>query len=95
MKLKCRGIIGDYKDAFRKGNFYEASELRSDVCDVYGDRLKRNGTPWTGVLSLGNIVVLGVASFEIVPEESDDPETDEDDTPQTVQGVDVEATEQA
>lgn len=72
MRLKCRGIISDYKDVFQKGNLYDASELRNDTCDVFGDRLKKNGTPWTGVLSLGNIVVLGVASFEILPEESND-----------------------
>lgn len=84
MRLKCLGLISDYKDAFQKGGLYDASELRNDTCDVFGDRPKRNGTPWTGVLSLGNIVVLGVASFEILPEESDDSTTDKDDTAQAV-----------
>ncbi|QPI18254.1 hypothetical protein POP15_206 [Pectobacterium phage POP15] len=36
--------------------------------------MKRDGTPWTGVLSLGHVVVLGVAKFEILPEVQGEPE---------------------
>ncbi|MCL6318877.1 hypothetical protein EXT67_21565 [Pectobacterium atrosepticum] len=57
---------------FPKGQIFTASELKNGFCDVEGARPKRNGTPWTGVLSLGHVVVLGVAKFEILPEESND-----------------------
>lgn len=70
MRLKCLGLISDYKGVFTKGGEYEASKIKNGFCDVHGNRLKRNGTPWTGVLSLGHIVVLGVAKFEIVKEEA-------------------------
>lgn len=84
MRLKCTGLISDYKDVFSKGALYEASTMKNGFCDVHGGRTKRNGTPWTGVLSLGKIVVLGVAKFEIVTEEGDDTTTDKDDAAQTV-----------
>lgn len=71
MRLKCTGLISDYKDVFTKGEEYEASAMKNGFCDVEGKRSKRNGTPWTGVLSLGKIVVLGVAKFEIVSEAGD------------------------
>lgn len=71
MNLKCLSIIGGYEDAFKKGNVYEASPLRNDLCDVVGDRPKRNGHPWCGVYSLGHIVVLGVAKFEILSEKQE------------------------
>lgn len=72
MKLKCLSVISDFNNAFKKGHIYEASEIKHELCDVVGDRKKRNGTDWTGVLSLGHIVVLGVAKFSIVPVEMDD-----------------------
>ena len=72
MQLKCLSIIGGYEDAFKKGNVYQASPIRGDICDVTGDRPKRNGNLWCGVLSHGHIVVLGVAKFEIIPEEQSD-----------------------
>lgn len=75
MKLRCLSIISDYADAFKKGNVYESSTLKADICDVTGDRPKRNGHPWCGVYSLGHIVVLGVAKFEILPEEQSDDES--------------------
>lgn len=68
MKLKCVNVISDYNKTFPKGQVFEASELKNGFCDVHGLTAKRNGTPWTGVLSLGCIVVLGVAKFEIQPE---------------------------
>lgn len=67
MKLKTLSVMSDFKDVFTKGEIYEASEMKNDLCDVFGNRLKKNGTPWTGVLSLGRVVVLGVAKFEILP----------------------------
>lgn len=79
---------------FKKGEVYQASSLKNDICDVYGDRLKRNGSTWTGVLSLGAIVVLGVASFEIL-EDEDGPDVDENHTEDAVSGVELEGTEQA
>ena len=88
-------MIADFNKVFPKGQIFTASELKNGFCDVDGLRPKRNGTPWTGVVSLGHIVVLGVAKFEIVPGEGDDTTTDKDDAPQAVQGVAVEATEQA
>lgn len=69
MRLKCVGVITDFNKVFQKGSTYTATELKNGFCDVEGIRLKRNGTPWAGVLSLGHIVVLGVAKFEILPEE--------------------------
>lgn len=76
MRLKCRGIISDYKDVFTKGEIYTGSKIKDGICEVYGGgRPKRDGTPWCGVLSLGNIVVLGVASFIILPEEDEDVES--------------------
>lgn len=72
MKLKCLSVISDFNNAFKKGDIYEASEIRYEMCDVVGDRKKRNGTDWTGVLSLGHIVVLGVAKFSILEEDSDE-----------------------
>ncbi|UZZ64370.1 hypothetical protein A54_130 [Septuagintavirus sv54] len=66
MKLKCLNVIADFKDVFPKGELFDATEMRNDFCDVTGKRPKRNGTPWTGVQSLGHVVVLGVAKFEIV-----------------------------
>lgn len=71
MKLKALSVMSDFKDVFTKGEIYEASEMKNDLCDVFGNRLKKNGTPWTGVLSLGRIVVLGVAKFEILPKEEE------------------------
>lgn len=68
MNLICKGLISDYKDVFEKGETYEASEIKNGFCEVYGKRTKKNGTPWTGVVSLGHIVILGVAKFEIVKE---------------------------
>lgn len=68
MKLKCVNVISDYNKVFPKGEVYEASELKQGFCDVQGYRPKRNGSCWTGVLSLGHVVVLGVAKFEIVAE---------------------------
>lgn len=73
MKLKCVNVISDYNKVFPKGAVVEATELRHGLCDVQGARPKRNGSPWTGVLSLGHIVVLGVAKFEIIPEVPDEP----------------------
>lgn len=72
MKLKALSVMSDFKDVFTKGEIYEASDMKNDLCDVFGNRLKKNGTPWTGVLSLGRIVVLGVAKFEILPKEEED-----------------------
>lgn len=72
MKLRCLGVIDTYKDVFTKEASYEASELTNGFCDVYGNRLKRDGTPWLGLVSLGYIVVSGVGKFEIITEESDD-----------------------
>ena len=69
MRLKCVNVISDYKDIFPKGDFFEASEMKNGFCDVHGNRTKRNGTPWTGILSLGFIVVPGLAKFEILPNE--------------------------
>lgn len=68
MKIKCVNVISDFKDAFVKGETYEASELKGGYCDVYGSRTKKDGTPWLGVQSLGHIVVLGVAKFTILSE---------------------------
>lgn len=76
MKLKCLSVIGDFNKVFPKGQIVTASELKNGFCDVEGTRLKRNGTPWTGVLSLGHVVVLGVAKFEILPEDANDSKTD-------------------
>lgn len=73
MRLKCVNVIADFKDVFPKGSVVQASEMKAGFCDVEGSRLKRNGTPWTGVLSLGHIVVLGVAKFEILPEVQSEP----------------------
>lgn len=72
MNLKCTNVISDFNKVFPKGQVFTASELKNGFCDVEGTRPKRNGTPWTGVLSLGHVVVLGVAKFEILPEESND-----------------------
>ncbi|QYC52471.1 hypothetical protein [Salmonella phage SSBI34] len=68
MKLKCVNVISDFKSVFPKGETFEATELKNGFCDVEGTRKKRNGTDWTGVLSLGHVVVLGVAKFEILSE---------------------------
>lgn len=65
-------MIADFNKVFPKGQIVTASELKNGFCDVEGTRPKRNGTPWTGVMSLGHVVVLGVAKFEILPEVSDD-----------------------
>lgn len=69
MKLKCVNVISDFSKVFPKGQVVTASELKNGFCDVEGTRPKRDGSPWTGVLSLGHVVVLGVAKFEILPEE--------------------------
>lgn len=71
MHLKCVNVIADFNKVFPKGQVVTASELKNGFCDVEGTRPKRDGSPWTGVLSLGHVVVLGVAKFEILPEESD------------------------
>lgn len=76
MKLKCTNVITDFNKVFPKGQVFTSTELKNGFCDVEGTRPKRNGTPWTGVLSLGHIVVLGVAKFEILPEEADDSKVD-------------------
>lgn len=88
-------MIADFNKVFPKGQVFTSSELKNGFCDVEGLRPKRNGTKWTGVISLGHIVVLGVAKFEILPEEGDDTKTDEDDAAQAVQGVAVEGPEQS
>ena len=72
MKLKCEKVIADFKDAVEAGKFYNASDLKYDICDVVGDRPKRHGSTWTGVFSLGKVVVLGVAKFSILEEDSDE-----------------------
>lgn len=66
MEIKCVNVIKDFTDVFQKGKVYEATEMKNDFCDITGDRTKKNGTAWTGVSSLGHVVVLGVAKFEIV-----------------------------
>lgn len=70
MKLKCIGLIDTFKDVFTKNEVYMASELSNGFCDVTGNRPKKDGQPWLAVLSLGYIVVLGVAKFEILKEEA-------------------------
>ena len=72
MKLKCVSVLSDFKGTFNKGDIYEASEPRQGICDVIGDKPKRNGNDWCGVYSLGYIVVLGVAKFEVLPGENPD-----------------------
>lgn len=74
MKLKCINLIDTYKDVFTKGAIYEASEPRGGFCEVEGKRKRKCGNNWLAVSSLGNMVVLGVASFMIVPEEIDNAE---------------------
>lgn len=66
MELKCVNVIKDFDDVFQKGKIFQATEMKNDFCDITGDRPKKNGTAWTGVGSLGHVVVLGVAKFEIV-----------------------------
>lgn len=68
MKLKCVNVISDYNKVFPKGQTFSAGEMKNGFCDVEGLRPKRDGKDWLGVFSLGHIVVLGVAKFEILPE---------------------------
>lgn len=68
MQLKCVNVISDYNKVFPKGQIFTASEMKNGFCDVEGLRPRRGGNPWLGVFSLGHIVVLGVAKFEIIPE---------------------------
>lgn len=70
MQLKCLSVIDTFKDVFVKGDVYEATPIKNELCDVTCLRNKRNGTTWTGVLSLGLVVVLGVAKFEIIKDEA-------------------------
>lgn len=69
MKIKCKKVIKDFESAFCKGKEYESTEVDKGFCVVTGDRLKKDGTHWVGVLSIGSIVVLGVARFDIISEE--------------------------
>jgi len=69
MKVKCRKVVADFSGVFPKNQIFEASELKNGICEVEGLRKKKDGTDWAGVLSLGCIVVLGVACFDILPPE--------------------------
>lgn len=71
MKLKCVNLISDYKDVFTKGDIYEGTEPRNGFSEVKGNRTKKDGLDWLAVSSLGHYVVLGVAKFEIVKEDTD------------------------
>lgn len=68
MKLKCLNVIKDFGDVFVKGSAYESTDFKNDFCLIKGRRAMKLNDTWQGVRSLGGVVVLGVASFEIIEE---------------------------
>lgn len=68
MKLKCINVIKDFADVFVKGSTYESTEFKNDFCLIKGRRPMRLNDTWQGLRSLGNVIVPGVASFEIIEE---------------------------
>lgn len=68
MKLLCKNVIKDFQDVFVTGSTYDSTEFKNEFCLIKGRRPMRLNDTWQGVRSLGNVIILGVASFEIIKE---------------------------
>lgn len=65
MKLICKNVIKDFKDAFNKGSEYDATEFKNGECLITGDRQhKRHGT-FQALKCMDYVIVHGIATFNV------------------------------